>query len=95
MSGVGAVLSTLLWLYLLVLLARVVIDLVMAISRDWVPSGIVLLLVEAVFAVTDPPLRFLRRFIPPLRLGQVSLDLSFLVLFILVQILIQLVRFIP
>jgi YggT family protein len=94
-SGIGAVLSTLLWLYLLILLARVVIDLVMAISRDWVPSGIVLLLVEAVFAVTDPPLRFLRRFIPPLRLGQVSLDLSFLVLFILVQILIQLVRFVP
>ena len=95
MSGIGSILSTVLWLYLLVLIARVVIDLVMMLSREWTPTGIVLLLVEAVFTVTDPPLRFLRRFIPPLRLGGVMLDLSFLVLFIVVQILIQLVRYIP
>ena len=95
MSGIGSILSTVLWLYLLVLIARVVIDLVMMLSRDWTPRGVVLLLVEAVFTLTDPPLRFLRRFIPPLRLGGVMLDLSFLVLFIAVQILIQLVRYIP
>ena len=94
MSMVGQVLSTVLWLYLLVLLARVVIDLVMMLSRDWVPRGPVLLVVEAVFTVTDPPLRLLRRFIPPLRLGGAALDLSFLVLFIIINVLLALVRFI-
>ena len=92
MSGVWSIVYLLLWLYVLVLLARVVIDLVMMISRDWTPRGPVLLLVEAVFTLTDPPLRFLRRFIPPLRLGGIMLDLSFLVLFILVQILLAVVR---
>jgi YggT family protein len=91
-SGVWSIVYLLLWLYVLVLLARVVIDLVMMISRDWTPRGPVLLLVEAVFSLTDPPLRFLRRFIPPLRLGGIMLDLSFLVLFILVQILLAVVR---
>lgn len=94
MSMVGQVLSTVLWLYLLVLLARVVIDLVMMLSRDWVPRGPVLLVVEAVFTVTDPPLRLLRRFIPPLRLGGAALDLSFLVLFIIINVLLALVRYI-
>ena len=92
MSGVWSIVYLLLWLYVLVLLARVVIDLVMMISRDWTPRGPVLLLVEAVFSLTDPPLRFLRRFVPPLRLGGIMLDLSFLVLFILVQILLAVVR---
>ena len=92
MSGVWSIVYLVLWLYVLVLLARVVIDLVMMISRDWTPRGPVLLLVEAVFSLTDPPLRFLRRFIPPLRLGGIMLDLSFLVLFIVVQILLAVVR---
>jgi len=88
------VLSTILWLYLLVLIARVVVDLVMMLSRDWVPRGPVLLIVEAIFTLTDPPLRLLRRFIPPLRLGGAAIDLSFLVLFILINVLLQLVRYI-
>ena len=93
MTAVGSVLYTVLWLYLLVLLARVVIDLVMMLSRDWTPRGFILLIVEAVYTVTDPPLKLLRRFIPPLKFGGVALDLSFLVLFIIINILLQLVRY--
>lgn len=93
MSTVGQVLSTVLWLYLLVLLARVVIDLVMMMARDWTPSGPVLLIVEAIYTVTDPPLKLLRKFIPPLRLGGVALDLSFLVLFIIINVLMAVVRY--
>ena len=44
---------------------------------------------ETIFTLTDPPLKFLRRYIPPLRLGTVSMDLSFMVLFIVVLILLQ------
>jgi len=79
-SAVAGFLSTVLWVYFLILLARLVFDYVQLFARSWEPRGAVLLLAEGIYTVTDPPLRFLRRFIPPLRLGQVSLDLSFLVL---------------
>ncbi len=83
----GVIVYQLLSLYVYVLIARIIIDYVMMFSRSWQPRGFVLALVDFVFRLTDPPLRFLRRFIPPLRLGSVSLDLSFLVLIFGVQIL--------
>ncbi|MBM3723149.1 MAG: YggT family protein [Actinobacteria bacterium] len=92
MSIVGRVLSTLLWAYLLVMIARLIFDYIRIFARSWQPKGVVLLLAELVYTLTDPPLRFLRRFIPPLRLGGVSLDLSFLVLIIVLQILLSFAR---
>ena len=86
---VGQILASILSIYLIVLIARIVIDYVFMFARDWRPSGVVLVIVEGIYTVTDPPLRVLRRFIPPLRLGGVSVDLAFTVLFILVLILIQ------
>lgn len=87
MSPVGQAIATVLWLYIIVLIARIVVDYVVMFARDWRPRGIVLVLVEFIFTITDPPLKLLRRFIPPLRIGSVSLDLAFLVLFILLQVL--------
>ena len=84
----GGVVVIVLQLFVLLLLANLVITWVMIFARDWQPRGVVLLIVEGVFAVTDPPLRLLRRFIPPLRVGGASIDLAFIVLFLLVQILI-------
>lgn len=86
MSSIGQIVATVLWLYILVLFARFAFDLIQMFSRDWTPKGIILVVAEAVYTVTDPPLNFLRRFIPPLRLGGVALDLSFLVLLILLQV---------
>lgn len=65
---------------MLVLIGRLILDWVQVFSRDWEPSGPLLIIAEVIYTVTDPPINFLRRFIPPLKLGQVSLDLSFLVL---------------
>lgn len=87
MSPVGQVIATLLWLYIIVLIARIVVDYVVMFARGWRPRGFVLVVVEFIFTITDPPLKLLRRFIPPLRVGSVSLDLAFLVLFILLQVL--------
>ncbi|MGO1401466.1 MAG: YggT family protein [Flaviflexus sp.] len=75
-----------LWLYTFVLFGRVVIDLVSVFARDWRPTGFVLVLSNLVYRLTDPPLRFLGRYIPPLRLGAVALDMGFLVLFFGVSI---------
>ncbi|CAB4937039.1 unannotated protein [freshwater metagenome] len=87
----GRAVASVLQIYVLVLIARIVLDYVFMFARQWRPRGFVLVIVEGVFSLTDPPIRLLRRVIPPLRLGGVSLDLAFLVLFILVQILISIV----
>ncbi|GAA0942480.1 YggT family protein [Nonomuraea longicatena] len=90
MGIVGQILVIVLGLYLVLLIGRMIFETVQAFARQWRPSGVVLVVAEATYTATDPPLKFLRRFIPPLRLGTVAFDLSFTVLFIVVLILLQL-----
>ena len=85
-SPVGQIIQLILWLFLVQLIARLVFDYIQMFARSWRPSGPLLVVAELIYTVTDPPLRALRRVIPPLKIGQVSLDLSFLVLFVLVYI---------
>lgn len=92
MLHIGSYLVLLLQLFLLALLGRLILDYVRLFSRTWRPRGIMLFIAETIYAITDKPTAFVRRFIPPLRIGAVSLDLSFLVLFFAVQLLIPLVR---
>ena len=92
MGIVGAVLYYALTVFLLILLFRLVMDWVFQFARSWRPGRAMVLVLEATYTVTDPPLKLLRRFIPPLRLGGVALDLSFFVLMIIVYVLISLVR---
>jgi YggT family protein len=91
MGTLKTVLTAVLLIYLFILIVRMVFSWIQSFSRDWRPSGIVLVIAESVFTATDPPLKFLRRFIPPLRLGMVALDLSFMVLFIVVLIMLEVV----
>ncbi|MFM1865218.1 MAG: YggT family protein [Candidatus Nanopelagicales bacterium] len=88
----GTILYTILYLYFWVMIGRLVIDYVQIFSRSWSPTGGMLVLVELIYSLTDPPLKFFRRFIPPLRLGAVSLDLSFIVVIILLQIAMGIAR---
>ena len=88
MNTVGAWIANILFLYLLVLIGRLVFDFVQIFARDWRPSGPILIIVEGIYTLTEPPLKLIRRVVPPLRLGQVSLDLGFLILLIGLQILI-------
>jgi YggT family protein len=85
-SPVGQVLIIALWLFFVVLIARLVLDYIQMFARSWRPTGALLVVAEVVYTITDPPLKALRRLIPPLRLGSITLDLSFLVLVVLVQI---------
>jgi YggT family protein len=81
---VKIVLFYVLAIYLVILLGRLIFSWIQTFSRSWTPSGPVLIIAEVVFTATDPPLRFLRRYIPAVRLGTVALDLSFMVLFFVV-----------
>ncbi|QCB93884.1 YggT family protein [Cellulomonas shaoxiangyii] len=66
--------------FFLLLLVRLVLDWVQFFARDWRPSGIALVVAEVTYSVTDPPLRALRRVLPPVGFGSVRFDLAFLVL---------------
>ena len=77
-----------LYLFFIALIGRLVLDWVQALAREWRPTGPVLVAAEVVYTVTDPPLKFLRRLIPPLRLGSFALDIAFLLLFIVCYVLI-------
>jgi len=92
MSAVFSILYLLLWVFFILLLVRMVFDLVQSFARAWEPHGPVLVGLEAVYSVTDPPLKTLRRLIPPLRLGAVGIDLGFLVLIIVIQVLLAVFR---
>jgi len=88
---VGSVLHGLLWLFILFLWIRFVFDWVQVFARSWSPGGVILVLLEVVYSVTDPPIKALRRFIPPLRIGNFALDLSFILVLVAAYILLQVV----
>lgn len=92
MTTVISVVAFALYLFFIVLLGRLVLDWVQVFARDWRPRGAVLVVAEGIYTVTDPPLKFLRRLIPPLRLGSVRLDLAFLVLILVVSLLLSVLR---
>jgi YggT family protein len=84
---VATVLYFLLTIFLWLLLIRLVVDWVQIFARSWSPKGPVLVVLEVVYSVTDPPILFVRRFVPPLRIGSVALDTSFLIVLIAVYLL--------
>jgi YggT family protein len=86
-SLVARILSDALLVFLILLIFRLIMEYVFMFARSYRPEGPVAIALELCYTVTDPPLKALRRVIPPLRIGRVSLDLSFIVLFFLVQIL--------
>ena len=76
--------------FFILLIARLIFDYVMMFARSWRPSGVAAVGLEVVYSVTDPPLKALRRVIPPLRLGNFSIDLGFMVLLFAVYALMSL-----
>ncbi len=87
MHTVGAILLLVLNVFLGLMLIRLVVDWVQVFARSWSPKGPVLFVLEIVYTITDPPILFVRRFVPPLRLGAVMLDTSFLIVLVVVYLL--------
>ncbi|GGG70540.1 YggT family protein [Corynebacterium pelargi] len=92
MSLVFDILILLLTIYTWILIARILIEMIQSFSRRFTAPSWFMVIAEFFFVLTDPPVRLLRRWIPPLRLGQVALDVSILVLFFGIQLLILLLR---
>jgi len=89
---VGSIIEIVLWVFIALLWIRFVVDWVQVFARAWVPRGALLVGLEGVYSATDPPIKALRRVIPPLRIGSVSLDLSFLIVMIAAYVLLRVNR---
>ena len=87
MTIVWVALSWLLEIYFYLLLARFVLELMRTINPSFRPRSIFLILAEIVMTLTDPPLKLVRRFIKPVRIGSAALDFSWTVLLLLVSVL--------
>jgi YggT family protein len=84
-----AVIYFVLFVFWLLLIGRIIVEFIRTFARDWRPTGFVVVVLEAIFTVTDPPIKLLRRLIPSISLGGVRLDLSIMVLLFIVFILMQ------
>ncbi|WP_277499942.1 MULTISPECIES: YggT family protein [unclassified Nocardioides] len=89
---IGQVVELVLFVFISMLWIRFVVDWVQVFARSWEPKGVVLVVLEVVYSVTDPPIKALRKVIPPLRLGGVALDLSFLIVLVASMLLLQVNR---
>jgi YggT family protein len=91
-SIIGQVIYLVLYFMLMVLLIRLVMTLVLQFGRRWRPSRGAAATLEVVWSVTDPPLHALRRMIPPLRVGTVSVDIAFTLLLLILFLLMEVAR---
>lgn len=89
MPVIGMVIHYILLAYSLSLMARMVLSWVGVFNRDWRPKGVVLVIAEFIYTITDPPLRALGKIFKPVTIGNVGLDVSFLVLVLAVAILMR------
>lgn len=91
-NALGSILLVAVSLYSWILLARIVIEMIQSFSRQFNPPRWFMMVAEVLFVITDPPVKALRKVIPPLQLGGIALDVSIIVLFLLLAVLSQLIK---
>ena len=91
-SGIASIIHLILLIYIFVLFARLILEYIPLFNREWRPTGAGLVAAELVYTVTDPPIKLFRRFIPPLRIGTLSLDFGFTLTMLAVLILMSIVQ---
>nr|WP_239539178.1 YggT family protein [Arcanobacterium pluranimalium] len=77
--------------YILILIGRVILDFAQIFARDWQPQGVLLVVANWIYRLTDPPLRYIGRYVPPLRFGGIAIDIGFLVLYFSIKLLMFLI----
>ena len=84
---ISSILLQILGFFKLALFARIIIDYVRMFAKNWRPNSFLLAIFEVIYSITDPPMKYVQRVVPPLRLGGIALDLSFIVLLIAINLL--------
>nr|WP_281364688.1 YggT family protein [Nocardioides marinus] len=85
----GSIIHVVLFVFIALMWVRFIVDWVMVFARQWQPTGPLLVVLEVVYSITDPPIKALRKVIPPLRLGNFALDLSFLLVLVIAWVLLN------
>lgn len=91
-SLIGSLLSVILFIYIVILLARLVLEYIPMFNREWRPRGATLVIAEIVYTVTDPPIKLIRRVIPPLRIGGIAIDFGFAIVMFVCFLLLSVTR---
>ena len=95
MTLVFSIILNVIYLALLVVFiamwARFVFDWMQVLNPGWRPRGAIVVLAESSYTITDPPIKAVRRVIPPLQLGSIRLDLAWTIVLIVLLILMSLV----
>ena len=92
MGIIGGLIELVLGTFIVLLFVRLIVDWIQMFARQWTPHGPVLVVLEGIYTATDPPVKALRKVLPPLRLGGVAIDLSFVALLLICYILLSLNR---
>ena len=92
MGLIALVVYWLLQVYFFALIGRFIFDLILSVNRAWRPKGLVVVIVESIYTITDPPLKLVRRVMPPLRLGVMQIDFGWTLVFFAVVFLQNVVR---
>jgi len=87
-STIAGIIYAALLIYLLIMWVRFIVDIVQVINRQWRPRGFVLVVTEVAYVLTDPPLRLVRRLVPPIRAGGMALDFGWSIVMLAVIVLI-------
>jgi YggT family protein len=77
--------------FILVMWVRLIIDFVRSAKPDWRPQSFVLVLLSAMYAITDPPLKVVRKVVKPVRFGAVAIDFAWTIVLIVAIILLNVV----
>ncbi|MEL5990473.1 YggT family protein [Microbacterium phosphatis] len=89
---IASILNVAVLLYILVLFTRLVLEYIPMFNREWRPRGAMLVVAEVTYTLTDPPIRLLRRFIPPLRFGGIAIDFAFALTMLICFVLLSVTR---
>ena len=87
MTLLGQILGFAVQIFIFMMIGRFIVELVMSVNRSWRPKGLLLPILDIAYTITDPPIRFVRRFLPPLQLGPIALDLAWTIVFFAALIL--------
>lgn len=92
MNLLGQIIELVLGTFIVLLFVRFIVDWIQVFARSWTPRGPVLVILEGIYTITDPPIKALRKVLPPIRLGGMALDLSFIAVLLICYILLSLNR---
>lgn len=78
--------------FVLVMWVRLIIDFIRSAKPEWRPQSALLVILSVMYAITDPPLKLVRRVIKPVRFGVVAIDFAWAIVLLAAIVLSNVVQ---